>query len=119
MTSSTSRRRTNAAWTPSMDATWPTEKMGARSSNRSCTDPLHRRQGGVGVRGDGGRCSVGALDGHSPRLGLLRDGQTQGQDAVAVVGLDAVGVERLAEEELTAERAVLALADQHLHAVLF
>src|SRR3954449_2360537 len=62
-----------------------------------------------------GRFPAGDL--HLARLGLLRDGDRQGQYPVVVGGAQVVGVEGVAEEQLSAEDAVGPFVDDPLRAV--
>src|SRR3954451_23955755 len=120
-TFSTSTRRRNAGWTPSIPATWPTVYSGAcSSSNGSDIDQPSSHTGGhalLGLRVDRGLHVLADVDRHTSRLGLLRDRKPQGQHAVGVLGVNTVGVERLAQEQLTAERPVRPLTDQQLDPV--
>src|SRR5436190_6600243 len=107
-TFSTSTRRRNAGWTPSMSATCPTVYNGACSSSKGSGtgQPLSHTGGHAffGLRVDRALRALADVDRHPSRLGLFRDRKAQGQHAVGVVGVDALGVEGLAQEQLTTER---------------
>src|SRR4051812_48967565 len=61
---------------------------------------------------------VALADLDAPRLGLLPYGDREVQDAVAVVGLDGVDVQALAEDQLTAEPSLRALRDEDLRPIV-
>ena len=57
---------------------------------------------------------MGATDLDLARLGLLGDGDLQGEDPYGVAGLDPVGVQVVAEHELSAEDPARSLSGQEL-----
>src|SRR5581483_12425629 len=87
-----------------MPATWPTVKIGrVRSSYgsvmRSARDLRLRRR-------------AGDLD--PARLGLLRERQGDGEDAVGVVGRDALGIDPVGDAQASADRTVEPLLGEHV-----
>jgi hypothetical protein len=61
---------------------------------------------------------VALADLDAPRLGLLPYGDGEVQHAVAVIGLDGVNVQALAEDQLTAEPSLRALRDEDLRPIV-
>src|SRR5947209_2439529 len=93
---------------------WCGRALGGRSCVSSGLDLLGlRRRRGLRDRG----VVLAASDGDLAGLGLLRDGDAQGEYARVVVGPHVFGVEGVAEEQLPREHAERAFGDLHLHVV--